>query len=248
VVNSAGNEGNDSWKVIGTPADADSVLSIGGIQPKGRYHTAFSSFGPTSDKRMKPNVTAFGHVIASGPKGFDQTQGTSFSGPLVAGFAACAWQTNRDLKNMELFKEIERSGNLYPYFDYAHGFGIPQAIYFTGPEPEKLPTFDFERTESALKVIIRPEFYPQDTAVFSAKDLKAEPANVAARFVAQPDNEKFSTDYVYYHIENQRGYLDKYYVVEVNQPEVLNLNLADIGAGKTVRVHYKNYTQTFKLD
>ena len=59
VVNAAGNEGGDDWKFIGTPADADSVLSVGGVSPETNIHIPYSSFGPTSDKRMKPNVCAF---------------------------------------------------------------------------------------------------------------------------------------------------------------------------------------------
>ena len=31
---------------------------------------------------------------------------------------------------MQLFKEIERSASLYPYFDYATGYGMPKASYF----------------------------------------------------------------------------------------------------------------------
>ncbi len=130
VVNAAGNDGETKWKHLGTPADADSVLSVGGISPESDYHFSFSSYGPTADKRLKPNVCAYGAVMESGKKGLTTTYGTSFASPLVAGFAACAWQTNRRLNNMELFKEIEKSADLYPYFDYAHGYGVPQAGYF----------------------------------------------------------------------------------------------------------------------
>lgn len=157
VVNAAGNEGDGDWEIIGAPADADSVLSVGGIAPESGYHTFFSSFGPTSDLRMKPNVCAYGHVIASGKKGLKRTQGTSFSSPLVAGFAACAWQTRRQLKNMELFEEIQKSASLYPYYDYAHGFGIPQAAYFApGPEKEIAePSFEFIEEEGVLQVSVK---------------------------------------------------------------------------------------------
>ena len=134
VINAAGNDGDGNWKYIGAPADADSVLSIGGINPWTGLHTAFSSYGPTADHRLKPNLSAFGHVIGYGPGvGVHETQGTSFSSPLVAGFAACAWQSDTTLTNMELFKKLEESANLHPYFDYAHGYGVPQATYFTDP-------------------------------------------------------------------------------------------------------------------
>lgn len=131
VVNSAGNEAtNKYWKTIITPADVDSVLTIGGIDPMTNFHINFSSFGPTSDGKMKPNVCAFGKVMAAAKNGFDTMEGTSFSCPLVSGFAACAWQIRRELNNMQLFHEIEKSADLYPYYDYAHGYGVPQASYF----------------------------------------------------------------------------------------------------------------------
>ncbi|MFH0895050.1 MAG: S8 family serine peptidase, partial [Bacteroidota bacterium] len=77
IVNAAGNDGDNQWHVMGAPADADSVLTVGGIDPNGEYHTDFSSYGPTADLRMKPNVCAYGHVIASGKNGLNKTQGTS---------------------------------------------------------------------------------------------------------------------------------------------------------------------------
>ena len=58
VVVSMGNEGTSSWQVMGTPADADSVLSIAAIHPSTGIHTPFSSFGLTADHRLKPNLTA----------------------------------------------------------------------------------------------------------------------------------------------------------------------------------------------
>lgn len=44
VINAAGNDGDKKWEVIGAPADADSVLSIGGIDPDKGYHIDFSSY------------------------------------------------------------------------------------------------------------------------------------------------------------------------------------------------------------
>ena len=155
VVCSAGNEGDDSsWKFIVTPSDADSVLCIGGIEHSlNNYeHISFASFGPSADGRQKPNVCAFAHTWAATPHGgsdrYEMVYGTSFSCPLVAGFAACAWQMNRDKTAMEMFREIERSADLYPYCDYAFGYGVPQASYFTerrSVAKSEPPLFRFEQ-------------------------------------------------------------------------------------------------------
>ena len=65
VVNAAGNNGDDNWKIIGTPADVDSVLTVGGISPKNDYHIKFSSYGPNKQMQMKPNVCAYGHAAVA---------------------------------------------------------------------------------------------------------------------------------------------------------------------------------------
>jgi serine protease AprX len=224
VINSAGNSGSDKWKIMGAPADADSVLSIGGVSPNKNYHTSFSSFGPTADKRLKPNVTAYGHVYAASPSAMAKTQGTSFSSPLVAGFAACALQTRPNLKNMELFREIEKSGHLYPYFDYAHGYGIPQAKYFflynTAVAEPPAATFKIETTNDSLKIIIA-------ESVFEQNKLNAEKDNFT------------DTDYLYFHIENTKGYLRYYAVLKVTEQELTHEELNSLRKGETLRVFYK---------
>src|ERR1035437_2648171 len=57
VIAAAGNSGgtNDPWHFIGTPADADSILAIGAVDPS-RKLAAFSSKGPASDGRIKPDI------------------------------------------------------------------------------------------------------------------------------------------------------------------------------------------------
>ncbi len=161
VCNSAGNEGTDrSWRTIITPSDADSVLCVGGISNSltEYQHINFSSYGPSADGRQKPNVVAFGHAYtantgASNDK-YHFVDGTSFSCPLVAGFAACALQAKPGLTAMQLFHEIEKSADLYPYCDYTYGYGVPQADYFTGTRKAVEPTFKFQKTDKGLQVVI----------------------------------------------------------------------------------------------
>ena len=163
VVSAAGNDGDNDWVRIGTPADADSVLAIGGLDPETGLHVDFSSFGPTADRRPKPNLAAFGIVLTTTPEGYERLEGTSFSAPLVAGFAACVWQQNRELTAMQLFQGLEKSAELYPYFDYAHGYGRPRFAHVKAPFPGRmaasvsLATFDFVPHDSLVAVVIRPE-------------------------------------------------------------------------------------------
>ncbi|MGD1846455.1 MAG: S8 family serine peptidase [Salibacteraceae bacterium] len=238
VVNAAGNEGADDWKVIGTPADADSALSIGGIDPTTNYHISFSSFGPTADKRMKPNVCAFGNAMVANKNGtYNPASGTSFASPLVAGFAACAWQVNPEWNNMQLFREIEQSGDLYPYFDYAHGFGVPQARHFIYPKdvlPE--PTFELKVDEAGIfDVVILPE--PDGPEGEEGGENESEATS----------EDYLGAQYLYYHFENAQGYLDRYFVVQVDKPEVLTLLPKDLEGVAVLRIHYRGYTLTKTL-
>ena len=124
VVNSAGNSGNDDWYYIGAPADGDSVLAIGAVWGDSTV-TSFSSRGPSSDGRVKPNVMAMGGWVpmAIGTDSVRYINGTSFSGPILAGAAACLWQSRSGFSNMEISEKIEQSCHLYvaPNDDYGHG-------------------------------------------------------------------------------------------------------------------------------
>jgi serine protease AprX len=125
-VNSAGNSGNSPWKYIGAPADAIDVLAVGAVDASG-VQASFSSHGPSSDGRVKPNVTAQGQgtMVVSGSGTIGPGNGTSFSGPVVAGAVACLWQANPQLTNIQLKSYIEQSASLYPLHDSLFGYGIP---------------------------------------------------------------------------------------------------------------------------
>jgi hypothetical protein len=132
LVNSAGNEGNDPWHYINAPADVANVLSIGAVNAAGTIAT-FSSFGPTSDGRVKPDVSAQGSgtVLVKSTGTIATGNGTSFSSPVIAGVIACLWQAFPEKSNLELLELIRESGHLYPSFTNQEGYGIPnfQSIY-----------------------------------------------------------------------------------------------------------------------
>lgn len=126
VVVSAGNEGANSWHYITTPADADSVLTVGAVDSNENY-AALSSTGPTPDGRIKPNIVAQG----SGATIYNQNgniisgSGTSFAAPIITGLAACLWQAHPDLSNMQILEAIEKSASQYSNPDSLLGYGIP---------------------------------------------------------------------------------------------------------------------------
>ena len=166
ICNSAGNEGDDSrWMTIITPADAENVICVGGIDAdlENYRHISFSSFGPTADKRRKPDVVAFGEAQVAKPSGgFTSAFGTSFASPLTAGFCACAWQTKRDLTALQMKAEIQKSCDLYPYYDYAYGYGVPQAAYFTGDLKPAERSFNLVQEKDGVKIAIPKAIENQD--------------------------------------------------------------------------------------
>ena len=218
VINAMGNDGNKDWKIMATPADVENVLSVGAISPHTNYHASFSSFGPTSNYKLKPNVVAIGKVIAASKTKFRKVNGTSFAAPLIAGFAACAWQSDTSLTNMQLFNKIQESADLYPYYDYAHGYGVPQASKILNLNADELAnkSFIFEKNGNEINIIIKKEY------------IKTNGFN--------------NSNYLYYHIENSDGVLEQYFLVDVYQEKAATVNLNDYDENIIIRAHYKGYT------
>jgi hypothetical protein len=127
VVNSAGNYGSGDWQYIGTPADARDVLAVGAVDSLGN-RAPFSSVGPNSNGDIKPNVASVGwftYVITPFGEDIVKANGTSFSSPMVAGMAACLWETLPDYSNFEIKALIEQSSHQYQTPDSLLGYGIP---------------------------------------------------------------------------------------------------------------------------
>ncbi|WP_046242625.1 S8 family serine peptidase [Hymenobacter terrenus] len=273
VVSAAGNDGDNDWVRIGTPADADSVLAIGGLDPETGLHVDFSSFGPTADRRPKPNLAAFGIVLTTTPTSYERLEGTSFSSPLVAGFAACMWQQNRKLTAMQLFRALEKSAELYPYFDYAHGYGRPRYHHFTMPQrpPTSAPTFDFVPHDTLVAVIIRPEAALRPAEVLPLMADESEVMLPASTVVPDPKNpadvptppvgreqpvppdstppaplpDPHYPAYLYWNLADRRAVLRRYETRAVTQRLVVQVPRRLLHSGNVLRVHFKGYTATY---
>ena len=255
VVNAAGNEGDGYWKYIAAPADADSVLTVGGINPWTGVHTSFSSYGPTADMRMKPNVAAFGHVIAYGAKtGLHETQGTSFSSPLIAGFAACVLQHDTTLKVMDLFHKIEESSNLYPYFDYAHGFGVPLASNILENKTlSESKTFDLKIANDTVYAIIDSAYFELNDQVvinyhskFAGKSAPNS-MHIADSFLSDDSNTKqMQPNYVYYKLSDKAGLIKDYSIIAPNVFTVVKIPIRN-NLGQVLTVWYKGYSSSIEL-
>jgi len=126
VVVSAGNKGNKQWKHLTTPADADSVLTVGAVNKSGKY-AFFSSQGFGVENGVKPNVMAQGQacetVTIDGT--IRRSNGTSFSAPIMAGLVTCLLQANPQQNPQKLIEVLQKSANQYEAPSQTMGYGIP---------------------------------------------------------------------------------------------------------------------------
>ncbi len=160
VVNSAGNEGSSQWKYIGAPADGDSVLTVGATNYKGHW-ASFSSWGPTFDGRIKPDVSAQGSgtwlLMSSGTA--QGGNGTSFSSPLIAGSMACLMQALPNYSPMKLIKLIRSTSSYSLNPNDTLGYGVPDfklALTTSGinnPDNTKKSLTLFRSTENQLTLV-----------------------------------------------------------------------------------------------
>ena len=132
-----GNDGNNDWHYLSTPADADNILSVGAVNTDGTI-AQFSSYGPTADGRIKPEVCAVGkNTLLINPANNENriSNGTSFACPLIAGMAACLWSALPDASNTEIRERIIRSADRYSEPHEQYGYGIPNAwLAYKGDE------------------------------------------------------------------------------------------------------------------
>ncbi len=171
VVNAAGNEGQSAWHYIGVPADADSILTVGAIDSI-RQHAPFSSYGPTADGRVKPDVCAqgLGTYVCDPLGNIGPGNGTSFASPVIAGLTACLWQAHPLRNNMEVIRAIQQSANQYSTPDGAFGYGLPNFQIANGI----LTQLDFKNltSENRLPVLFPNPSGNQDVYVLVKSDFE----------------------------------------------------------------------------
>ena len=154
LVVAAGNEGNKAWHYIASPADADSILTVGAVDVQDSI-AGFSSWGPTADGRVKPEVCARGHqtaLINPIDNTVQYSNGTSFACPIIAGMAACLWSALPNASNMEIRERIIASANRYKEPHPQYGYGIPDAwkAYEQTTDIEAIQSVDIPQARKVL--------------------------------------------------------------------------------------------------
>ncbi len=129
TVTSAGNEGNNSWFYVTTPADAFNIIAVGSVDKLGQPAT-YSSRGPTSDGRIKPEVVTQGISVFGADAfsdGYKFSGGTSSAAPIAAGVAGLLLSANPHLNNKQVRHIFLESGSNASSPDNVIGYGILSA-------------------------------------------------------------------------------------------------------------------------
>ncbi|MFH1681944.1 MAG: S8 family serine peptidase [Candidatus Eisenbacteria bacterium] len=135
VVNSAGNEGSALWHYIIAPADAPGVIAAAAVNINGD-RVGFSSYGPTADGRIKPDLAALGSGVAgvvdpreSAPIDIygESLSGTSYSAPLIAGACALLLEIHPLLTPALLADALKSTASQKDDPDTSLGWGIVNA-------------------------------------------------------------------------------------------------------------------------
>lgn len=126
VIASAGNSGSSANPYVGVPAEATNVLAVGAVRNDEVYAT-FSSIGPSFDGRVKPDVMAQGQasVVATTSGTIATADGTSFSGPIMAGMVTSFWSAVPNLTAVEVVQFVKESSDRFTLPTNQYGYGIP---------------------------------------------------------------------------------------------------------------------------
>ncbi|HLV92638.1 MAG TPA: S8 family peptidase [Aequorivita sp.] len=124
-VTSAGNSGAN-FGYVGSPGDSPGTFTVGAVDDNENY-ASFSSYGPTYDGRVKPDVMAQGRsaAIVDYNGAVTTSNGTSFSSPIIAGAVASLWQAFPHRSNEVIMQVIRESSSLYNSPTDEMGYGIP---------------------------------------------------------------------------------------------------------------------------
>lgn len=225
VVAAAGNNGDKMDRQLLPPAETDSVLSVTALGDLG-FIASYSSIGPPPDFRRKPDICAPGSVfVAAHDKNGDEyadSDGTSFSAPLATGFAACLMQLYPSINAMGTIDSMRKCAHLYPYYDYSHGYGVPQAGYFYRDSSlSEQTSFVFSRSEKSVAVELTRSV---DTLI-----------------------DKLSDRLLFWNLTDESGRILEYNIIEVNSSIPINLNFSKFDRSSRLKlcVWYKEqYAET----
>jgi len=160
VCQAMGNYNQTSVPSLGSAADADSIISVGAITFSGDP-ASFTSNGPTSDGRIKPDVVAPGvfvytavvKEISGNDSTYEYSNGTSFSTPITAGICALILSAHPELTPLQVRDAVRNTASLSGNPNNILGWGIVNAydaLLYHGMAWSN--DFQIEKTENEITV------------------------------------------------------------------------------------------------
>ena len=113
IVLAAGNDGNNKFKVVSVPADAEGVITVGATDIRNWKRQYYSSIGPENLKHVKPDLSCY------------SVSGTSFAAPVITGLIASLQQGFPEATPQEIRKALEQSAHLSQLPNNYLGYGVP---------------------------------------------------------------------------------------------------------------------------
>jgi serine protease AprX len=219
VVNSAGNDaGMGGPNTLDAPADGDSVIAVGAVDLSGA-RASFSSYGPTADGRIKPDVMADGvnnyipNASSGSITGYTYGSGTSFSCPLVAGVAALILQAHSNWTPMQVRDALRNTASNHLSPDSLYGWGIINALAAINYNPTSADTTNESNNNTPayfeLSQNFPNPFNPSTTIKYQVKEgglVTLNVYNLLGNLVATlvNENQPAGTYYVNFNVNNQR--------------------------------------------
>ena len=169
VCNAMGNSGPGAG-TLDAPADGDSMLSCGAVDANGTI-AYFSSRGPTSDGRTKPEVCAQGMstrcATMTSTTSYGTASGTSLSTPLAGGCAAVILSAHPAWTPMQVREALMRTASNRACPNNTYGWGIIDLLaavnYTQGKKPGDLDyddAVDVVDITQEVNIVFRGAAYP----------------------------------------------------------------------------------------
>ena len=177
-------EGFGDYYSVAPPGGAKNHLSVGAVNANNDSMTTFSSWGPTDDGRLKPDIVApgcqsggDGGVTSAGSSSdtsYSVKCGTSMASPTACGLAALIIQ---DYRAQFPGRPDPRNATLKVLFAHnAVDLGNPGPDYQFGYGSVRIqPTIDYMRSENFVEVDDADGIQQGDSASFTVEVVDADP-------------------------------------------------------------------------
>ena len=171
VLNAIGNYNQTAIPSLGSASDGDSIIAVGAVSGDGNI-AFFSSNGPTSDGRTKPDVCAQGVYVYVATKdksnGYEYSNGTSFSCPMTAGVCALILYAHPELTPMQVRDALRNTASNSSLPNNILGWGIIdayQAILYYGMAWSNEPKFVLADNNAMVTISLGSKYLIDESAV-----------------------------------------------------------------------------------